>query len=168
MSNTVRFRVRLTDGSWADEDELSETAADLRDEEVIDGALHVAVDGGDDVVVADDLGALAQNVCLGAVADLAAERSAAVRHYDKPGYFRLDPEGWFVRLSGDYVPEVVVPRVELVDSLLACAERIAAFMRLLGTRDAQAADLEERAARARAAVEAGVREWPGPPPAVRP
>jgi hypothetical protein len=114
--------------------------------------------------VTDDIGALAQNLCIDAVADLAADRNVAMHHYDKPGYVRLDPEGWWVRVSGDYIEEVVLPRLELLDGLLGCGERIAAFLRALGTRDAQADNLEARAEQVRAGVAAAPREWPGLPP----
>jgi hypothetical protein len=159
MSTHVRFRLRLPEDEWLDEPGLTERLADLRDLDPLRGALIIA-GAGKEIAVNDDLGALAQNVCFDAAAQLAEERNVAVRHYDKPGYFRLDPEGWWVRLSGDYVEEIVVPRLALVDGLVECGERIAAFMRALGTRGVQVDDLEERARQARTAVAAG----PGAPP----
>ncbi|MEA2244828.1 MAG: hypothetical protein QOD24_4384 [Solirubrobacteraceae bacterium] len=165
MSTEVRFRVRLPDDEWLDEPDLTGRLADLRELDPIRGALIIGgEEAGTEIAVTDDLGALAQNVCFGAATQLAEDRNVAVPHYDKPGYFRLDPEGWWVRLSGNYVEEIVVPRLGLVDGLVGCGERIAAFMRALGTRGVQVDDLEEQARGARAAVAAGPREWPGAPP----
>lgn len=157
----VRFQVHLGDQAYADEDEAASRLDEVRSRDPVDGA--VVITGGDEAVkIEDELGALAYRVCAEGAIELANDRHAAIPYFDKPGYVRFDPEGWLVRISGDYLPEVVVERLPFVDGLLACADRITELLRSAGGGDVTV--LEPRIAEARAAVAAGSREWPGEPP----
>jgi hypothetical protein len=157
----VRFQIHLGNQQYVDEEAAASRLDDVRARDPIDGA--IVITGGEEVVkIEDELGALAYRVCAEGAIELANDRHAAIAYFDKPGYVRLDPEGWHVRISGDYLPEVVVERLPFVDGLLDCADRITALLREAD----QGAEtvLEPRIAEARSAVAAGPREWPGEPP----
>jgi hypothetical protein len=158
MDVAVSFRVWLGDGELLDENELETTLAErteeLRAREELEGAVVIRSSGNPDVVVEDALAALALNLCFGAVTELAADRSATYRYYASYGYFRLDPEGWQVRLSGDDVPTVHVHRPELQEGLLACGERI---MRRASILRRSSPRRSSRAARSRASDGARLR-----------
>jgi hypothetical protein len=157
----VRFQIHVGDQQYVDEDEVASRLDEIRARDPVDGA--VLITGGEEVLkVEDELGALAYRICAGGAIELANDRHAAIAYSDKPGYVRLDPEGWHVRISGDYLPEVVVERLPLVDGLLDCADRITALLRTAG--EGEEAVLEPRIAEARAAVAAGPRVWLGEPP----
>ena len=161
MALEVRFQVHLGDQAYVDEDQAASRLDEVRSRDPVDGALVITT-GGEVVKIEDELGALAYRVCADGAVELANDRHAAIAYFDKPGYVRLDPEGWHVRISGDYLPEVVVERLPFVDGLLDCADRITALLRTAG--GGEEAVLEPRIAEARAAVAAGAREWPGEPP----
>jgi len=157
----VRFQIHLGDQMYVDEDAAASRLDEVRTRDPVDGA--VVITGGQEVVkIEDELAALAYRICAGGAIELANDRHAAIAYFDKPGYVRLDPEGWHVRISGDYLPEVVVERLPLVDGLLDCADRIAALLRTAGK--GEEAVLEPRIAEARAAIAAGPRTWLGEPP----
>jgi hypothetical protein len=156
----VRFQIHLGHQEYVDEDAVASRLDEIRARDPIDGAVVIAE--GDEVAkIEDELGALAYRTCAEGAIELANDRHAAIAYFDKPGYVRLDPEGWFVRISGDYLPEIVVERLPFVDGLLDCAERIAAFLRIAGGEEAV---LEPKIAEARSAVAAAPRVWLGEPP----
>jgi hypothetical protein len=171
MDVAVSFRVWLGDGELLDENELETTLAErteeLRAREELEGAVVIRSSGNPDVVVEDALAALALNLCFGAVTELAADRSATYRYYASYGYFRLDPEGWQVRLSGDDVPTVHVHRPELQEGLLACGERIMRLLEHIGGQEAEGSlgVLRPRAEAARTALASAPTSWPGIDPA---
>lgn len=163
MALDVNFRVSLPNGGWADEGELAQLASELRGRDPLDGAL--AVSGGEgEVVIEDELAALAHNMALRAAAALAAGGDTTVEYFDKPGSVRFRSLGEQARISGDFVSELVVARTGLVEGLLACADRIAAFLGTLGSHDWQADNLAAEAARTRDAVGEGAGGAPEVPP----
>jgi hypothetical protein len=157
VATGVTFRIRLPDGTWADESELPDRLAELRGRSQLEGALVVSGNDPGETVIEDDVNALAHNVCLRTVPDLVQQRAFAVPYFDKQGSIRLDPAGLYVRLSGDYVEEAVVPQLGLIAGLVDCADRIAAFLRALGDRDGQAGQLEAQVTATRETISAVLR-----------
>jgi hypothetical protein len=160
----VRFRVWLGDDRWLSEEEAAAALEELRGAEEIEGALVIS-GGQEEVVIEDALFPLALNLCFGALPELVEERSATVSLYASYGYVRLDPEGWWLRISGDGLPTVRVRRPDAYDALLACGERIAALLQLVGgpDHDAEARQLEAEAEKARRALASARREWGADP-----
>lgn len=166
----VTFTLRRSQDEWLDEGEL-EQALETRREELLgqgelEGAVVIHFDEEPEVKVEDALVPLALNVCFGAVCELAQDRNVALRYYSWPGYFRIDPEGWWVLLSGDGIPSVRVWRRELQEGLVACGDRIVEFIRRLGGSEADDALelLEARAEEAHRCRDEAVTAWPGTDP----
>jgi hypothetical protein len=170
---SVSFRIWLGDRDWLDEEELEAELAsrvdELRAKDELEGGVVVRSTGNLDVVVEDALAALALNLCFEAAIELSADRSATYRYYAVYGYFRLDPEGWQVRLSGDHVPTVHVHRPELQEGLVACGERIVRLLERVGGDEAEGAlaVLRPKAEAARQALAAAPQTFPGVDPATR-
>jgi hypothetical protein len=163
----VTFRIRLAQDDWLDEAELDHRREELRERSELEGGVVIRFDDEPEVRVLDALVPLGLNVCFGAACELARDRHVALRYYSWPGYFRIDPEGWWALVSGDGVPSVRVWRRELQDGLVACGDRITDFLRRLGGPEADDA-LELLAARAEEAhscLADAPKAWPGTDPA---
>ena len=63
----------------------------------------------------DEIIALVDNVCFGAVREVLKDLHVAVNYTDTYGYLRLDREGDTVRLSGDRVADIRVPTRSLLE-----------------------------------------------------
>ncbi len=108
----------------------------LADEErqgAMNSSLIIRSPGAPEVRVADEIEGIVARVCFFTIPDLLANKHVVSRHLSYPGYFRLDPEGLKILVSGDYVPSVRVDYQELIPALAACGERFIAFLqRLIG------------------------------------
>jgi hypothetical protein len=158
----VRFQLHAGRDRWLDEDAWRPERESIAELGPPRGAV-VIHRAADEARISDDLAALAQNVCFAAVTRIAEDEHVALRYYDKPGYVRLDPEGWWVRLSGDHVPELVLERTPLLEGLLSCGRRILDAMTELGYEGA-AEEIGRRAEEASRRLAGARREWPGAPP----
>jgi hypothetical protein len=113
----------------------------------------IAATGQPDLRVEDALAPLAIWLCFNAVSELAAGRPLQIEAYSYQAETRLVPDGDWVEISGDVLSTARVDRAALLESLLACGERILAFFRELGPPyDQNVAALEGPAQRAREAL----------------
>jgi hypothetical protein len=169
----ISFKVFLGDDEWVDEATIRAEPAErtaalrtrLRAKEDLDGALVIRSPNQPDVVIEDALVPLTLNVCFHAVIELVVDRHVVIPYFDRSGYVRLDPEGWYVLLSGDDVPTVRLHRNALQQWLVACGERVIDLLRELGGTEGWLSQLEPRAEDARRALESAPRVWPGVDPA---
>lgn len=106
----------------------------------------------------DEIIALVDNVCFGAVREVLKDLHVAVNYTDTYGYLRLDREGDTVRLSGDRVADIRVPTRSLLEALVECGARFRAWLpscHLEGDIDEITAHLRSEEALTRAALAAG-------------
>ncbi len=139
MAVDVSFCMNLTWDTPIGEDELASdikrfhadilAAADRFG--ALNGTIIVRAPNVPDVRVEDEIEPAIQNICFLAIPTLLAKQHVVVRYFSHPGYFRLDPEGLKVLISGDNIPSVRVDYQEFVTALFACGERFVAFLREL-------------------------------------
>jgi len=156
MPTTVTFCINTSSDVCVSEDELAtdlkrHRVAILADEErqgAMNGALIIRSPGASEIRVADEIEGTVARICFFTVPELLVNKHVVLRHFSYPGYFRLDPEGLKILVSGDYVPSVRVDYREFILALAACGERFIAFLRrLIG-------DTEDGAARVKVMDEA--------------
>jgi hypothetical protein len=122
-------RACLDEGGVLAEPDASRQA--LLDNPTFDGILTIHAGGGL-TRVEDELRAVVQNICFRAVVELLAGRNFVYRYMGYYGYFRMDPEGREVVLSGDFVKTARLPLGATVRALYECGERFLEALREVG------------------------------------
>lgn len=161
MSVNVTFCVMIGDETCTTEEELMSNVEAYRSRlsarEPLEGQITISSSEEPEVLVEDELIPLARNLCFEAITEIAANEHVVIPYFSYYGYLRLDPEGDWVRISGDFVPSVVVPREELLVNLYGCGRRFIEFLRALGEGGSDLSypleDLESKAERAEEALE---------------
>jgi len=134
MPVTVQFSVRTGRDVF-----LTEPAADtapLAGQDYLYGRVLLAVPGGPEVFVEDELLPLIASICLQAPAQLSAGESFGAYLNRSPGEYYLEPAGAEIRLHGSAVltaegnrqTEFVAPAAELLPALHDCGRRALAFL----------------------------------------
>ena len=156
----VRFLVQVGSRDFVPEPApLVDPNAKLGYEDVR-GAVEIVHGDLPPAVPEDELISLVPNLCFEAVATVLSQHHAVVAFGDTYGYLRLDLEGERIRLSGDRLPDVRLPRAALVESLVECGARYRAWLRackLEGDIDSIDRRLGELESAARQAVTAAKR-----------
>lgn len=100
----------------------------LRDRNRYDGAIIVNSPGNPIVQAEDELPAIVQNFCFGAIPKLIAGENVVISYYDHYGYLRLDPEASYILISGDDIPTIRVSCSKLLPVLYQCGKRFIDFL----------------------------------------
>jgi len=139
MPVTITFCIDISSDACIDEDDFGadlerHRAAILADEDrhgAMNGAIIIRSPGLPDVRVVDEIEAAVASICFFAVPDLLANKHVVRPYFRYPGYFRLDPEGFEILVSGDYIPSVRVDYQQFIPALAACGERFISFLQHL-------------------------------------
>ncbi len=132
----VTFELDLGGGCVLGEAQLAdlEPLGDrLAEQDELSGAVVIAVTDEPHAHIEDALAPLAIWLCANNVVTVLDGGSATYLHYEYGGTVQLEPVADdVIRIAGDLVGELTVERVPLLTGLVACGERIAAFMRAAG------------------------------------
>lgn len=161
MTTTVTFCIQLGNEECLSEYDITADFESFREKlceiEVLEGAIIINSSGNPEIRVEDELEAAIQNICFLSIPKLKAGEHVVVRYFSIYGYFRLDPEGDNVLISGDYVPSIRVLRNDLLLALYACGQRFVALLRQLRAGDplyeGNISHLEDQAESARRIIE---------------
>ncbi len=118
----VRFDVRR-DGTLVAEDDLPPASQWPGSLDEAYGRIRISAPGIPDVTPEDELLALVTNVCFRLVSAAARQGHAVISYFASYGYFRVDIEASLARISGDAVPDVRVPALDLLEGLVECGRR---------------------------------------------
>jgi hypothetical protein len=114
------------------EDELRQNfnlyCSSLAAERPIYGAILVQFPGQPEVRIEDEVWVLVQQLCFKAVSALVTEQTFVYSCFSYDGQVVLISDGASVQISGDLVPQVTVPRDQLLEALYECGQR---FVQLL-------------------------------------
>lgn len=83
--------------------------------------ITITPEGEEERVIEDRFEPQIQNLCLHASRELLADRDYDCKIWNYQGMISLKNEGEFVRMHGDHIQSISLPKRELIASLLDCA-----------------------------------------------
>ncbi|WP_373527544.1 hypothetical protein [Nostoc sp.] len=129
----VTFRLYIGSDIELDEEEiqscLDHHRAAIRTRDLYEGAIIINSPNNPMVVIEDMVTALVHNFCFDAISDLIAQKNVTISYCDHYGYLRLDPESFYIRISGDDIPTIRLERRDLLPALYDCGQRFIQFLK---------------------------------------